>query len=67
MNLLCSVTCMSAYTLITISYAQGVWTIASTVFSIEHNKDQPASDLYPNLQVIKFLEANHDPQVLNPF
>ena len=34
---------------------------------LEHNKDQPAGDLYPNLQVIKFLEADHDPQVLNPF
>jgi len=34
---------------------------------IEHNKDRPAGDLYPNLQVIKFLEANHDPQVLDPF
>jgi hypothetical protein len=34
---------------------------------VEHNKDRPAGDLYPNLQVIKFLEADHDPQVLNPF
>jgi len=34
---------------------------------LEHNKDRPAGDLYPNLQVIKFLEADHDPQVLNPF
>ena len=34
---------------------------------VEYNKDRPAGDLYPNLQVIKFLEADHDPQVLNPF
>jgi len=35
--------------------------------TLEHNKDRPAGDLYPNLQIIKFLEADHDPQVLNPF
>jgi len=36
-------------------------------YMLEHNKDQPPGDLYPNLQVIKSLEADHDPWVLNPF